>query len=139
MYRCVTIQVDSSQTDLFTSSWSHSHIDLCGFKGSVLVPLEWGHQTLSCFEFLTYPHTSCMCSPLVMWPKSNHIAVFALDLKSTYEGEHTIIGLLRLAWLTSLRMIDMCYFKWIYYCSSLNLHTFSNLLDSIHSTLQFFA
>jgi hypothetical protein len=31
-----------------------------------------------------------------MWPKSNNIAVFALDLKSTYEGEHMIIGLLTL-------------------------------------------
>jgi hypothetical protein len=32
-----------------------------------------------------------------MWPKSNHLAVFALDLKSTYEGKHIIIGLLSLA------------------------------------------
>jgi hypothetical protein len=38
-----------------------------------------------------------MCSPFVMWPKSNNIAVFALDLKSAYEGEHTIFGLLSLA------------------------------------------
>jgi hypothetical protein len=67
------------------------------FKVSVLVPVQWGHQTLSCFGFPTYPHTSCMCSPLSMWPKSNHIAAFALDLKSAYEGEHTIFGLLSLA------------------------------------------
>jgi hypothetical protein len=32
-----------------------------------------------------------------MWSKSNHIAAFALDLKSAYEGEHTIFGLLSLA------------------------------------------
>jgi hypothetical protein len=32
-----------------------------------------------------------------MWPKSNHIVAFALDLKSTYEGEHMIFGLLSLA------------------------------------------
>jgi hypothetical protein len=32
-----------------------------------------------------------------MCPKSNHIAAFTLDLKSTYEGEHTIFGLLSLA------------------------------------------
>jgi hypothetical protein len=38
-----------------------------------------------------------MCSPLSVWPKSNHIAVFALDLKSSYEGEHTSFGLLSLA------------------------------------------
>jgi hypothetical protein len=29
-----------------------------------------------------------------MWSKSNHIAAYALDLKSTYEGEHMIFGLL---------------------------------------------
>jgi hypothetical protein len=32
-----------------------------------------------------------------MWPKSNHLAAFALDLNTTYELEHTIIGLLSLA------------------------------------------
>jgi hypothetical protein len=32
-----------------------------------------------------------------MWPKSNHIPVFALDVKSAYEGEHMIFGLLGLA------------------------------------------
>jgi hypothetical protein len=41
-----------------------------------------------------------MCSPLVMWSQSNHIAAFALDLKSAYEGEHTIFGFLCLADLT---------------------------------------
>jgi hypothetical protein len=35
-----------------------------------------------------------------MWPKPNHFAAFALDLKSTYEEEHTIFGLLSLANLT---------------------------------------
>jgi hypothetical protein len=60
------------------------------FKVSVLVPLEWGNQTLSCFGFSTYSYTSHMCSPLVLWSKSNHIAAFALDLKSAYEGEHMI-------------------------------------------------
>jgi hypothetical protein len=29
--------------------------------------------------------------------QSNHIAAFALDLKSAYEGEHMIFGLLNLA------------------------------------------
>jgi hypothetical protein len=32
-----------------------------------------------------------------MWSKSNNIAAFALALKSTYEGEYTIFGLLSLA------------------------------------------
>jgi hypothetical protein len=35
-----------------------------------------------------------------MWSKSNHIAAFALDLKFTYEEEHTIFGLLNLAALS---------------------------------------
>jgi hypothetical protein len=35
-----------------------------------------------------------------MWPKSNNIAVFALNLKSIYEGEHMIFGLLSLDNLT---------------------------------------
>jgi hypothetical protein len=48
-------------------------------------------------SFLTYLHTSLVCSCLIMWPKSNQVAIFALDLKSAYEGEHTIIGLLSLA------------------------------------------
>jgi hypothetical protein len=38
-----------------------------------------------------------------MLPKSNNIAVFALDLKAAYEGEHTI--LVFLVWLKSLRMM----------------------------------
>jgi hypothetical protein len=56
MYKCVTTQVDSSLTDLCTGSWSPSHVNLYCFKVSVLVPLEWEHQTLSYFGFLTYPH-----------------------------------------------------------------------------------
>jgi hypothetical protein len=38
------------------------------------------------------PHSSPMCSPLVMWPKSNNIAVFALDLTSTYEGDGILLS-----------------------------------------------
>jgi hypothetical protein len=35
-----------------------------------------------------------------MWPQSSYIAAFALDLKTAYEEEHTIFGLLSLADLT---------------------------------------
>jgi hypothetical protein len=35
-----------------------------------------------------------------MWSKSNPITAFALYLKSTYEGEHMIFGILSLANLT---------------------------------------
>jgi hypothetical protein len=115
MHRCVTTQIDSSLPDLFTSSWSPSHTDLCRFKVSVSIPLQWGHQTLSCFGFPTYPHSSCMCSPLVMWPKCNNIAVFALDLKSAYEGEHTIFGLLSLANLTQNNVLQFHPFTWEWY------------------------
>jgi hypothetical protein len=43
-----------------------------------------------------------------MWSKSNHIVAFALDLKYTYEGEHTIFGLLSLA---NLAQIDVLQFR----------------------------
>jgi hypothetical protein len=36
-----------------------------------------------------------------MQPKSNHLAVFSLDLKSTYEGKYMIIGLLSQAMIFS--------------------------------------
>jgi hypothetical protein len=36
----------------------------------------------------------------IMCSKSNPIAVFALDLMSTYEGEHTIFGFVSKANLT---------------------------------------
>jgi hypothetical protein len=36
----------------------------------------------------------------IMYSKSNPIVVFPLDLMSTYEGEHTIFGLLGQANLT---------------------------------------
>jgi hypothetical protein len=41
-----------------------------------------------------------MCYPLSLWSKSNNITAFLLDLKSTYEGEHAMFGLLSLANLT---------------------------------------
>jgi hypothetical protein len=94
---CVMIHVDSSLADLYTGYWFPSHNNLCRFKVSVSTPLEWGHQTLSCFRFSTYFYIFHTCSPLVMWSQSNHIATFALDLKSTYEGEHTTFGLQSLA------------------------------------------
>jgi hypothetical protein len=92
--------VNSSLTDLYIGYWSPSHDNLCDFKVSVLAPLESGHEMLSYFGFSTYSYISRMCSPLVMWSKSNHIAAFALDLKSTCEGDHMIFGLLSLADLT---------------------------------------
>jgi hypothetical protein len=64
MHKYNTTQIDSSLPDLFTTSWTPSHIDLCHFKFTVLAPLQWGHQTLSSFGFPTCPHSSQMCSPL---------------------------------------------------------------------------
>jgi hypothetical protein len=78
MYPCVTIHVDSTLTDLYTGSWSPSHDNFCHFKVSALVPLDWGHQTFSCFRFYTYsyfwqywksnsrPHT-CYTNAPVPW------------------------------------------------------------------------
>jgi hypothetical protein len=56
---------------------------------------------LSCFFGLPiYPHTSHVCTRLIMQSKFNPLVVFALDLKSTYEEEHTIFGFLGQANLT---------------------------------------
>jgi hypothetical protein len=85
--------VHREEPDLFTASRSPSQSDLCHFKVTVLAPLHWAHQTLSSFGFPTFPYSSCMCSPLSMWPKSNCITAFVLDLKSTYETEHMIFWL----------------------------------------------
>jgi hypothetical protein len=120
MYPCVTTHVDSTLTDLYTGSWSPSHVNLCPFKDSVLVTLEWGHEMLSCFGFSTYSYISCMCSPFVIWSKSNHIAAFALDLMSACEGEHMIFGLLSLADLAQNDALQFHPFtcKWWNFLSS---------------------
>jgi hypothetical protein len=52
---------------------------------------------ISCFGFSTYFYITHMCSPLSCDFQSKHIAAFALDLKSAYEGEYMIFGLLSLA------------------------------------------
>jgi hypothetical protein len=67
MQKSITTQIESSLPDLFTTSLSPSHIDLCCLKVTVLSPLQWGHQTLSSFGFPTYPHSSHMCSSLSVW------------------------------------------------------------------------
>jgi hypothetical protein len=56
-----------------------------------------------------------MCSPLLIRSKSNHIAAFALDLTSTYEGEHMIFGLLSLADLAQNDVLQLemkLHFQW---------------------------
>jgi hypothetical protein len=120
MHKYVTTQADSSLSDLFTISWSPSHIELCHFKVTVLAPRQWGHQTLSSFPFPTYPHTSCMCSPITMWPKSKKYCCICLDLKSTYEREHTIFGPLSLPNLTQNDVLQFRPFTWeiIFHSSS---------------------
>jgi hypothetical protein len=70
---------------------------LCCFKVIILAPLQWEHQTRSSFGFPTFPYHSCMCPPLSVWPKSNNVTVFVLDLKSTNEGKHMIFSFLNLA------------------------------------------
>jgi hypothetical protein len=49
------------------------------------------------FCFLSLSYSSCACSPLIVWPMSNNITAFVLDIESTYEGECVIFGLLSLA------------------------------------------
>jgi hypothetical protein len=43
---------------------------------------------------------------IIMCSKSNPIVVFALDLMSTYEGQHTIFGLLGQANLTQNEVLQ---------------------------------
>jgi hypothetical protein len=50
-----------------------------------------------------------------MCPKSNNITQFALDLKSAYEGEHTIFGLLSLANLAQDDVLQFYPHMKIYY------------------------
>jgi hypothetical protein len=119
MYTCVMTHVDSSLTDLYTGYWSPSHDNLCHFKVSVLVSLEWGHQTLSCFWFLTYPHTSRVCSCFIMWPKFNHIGSFALDKVHiwgrTYDFWSSEPGWPCSEWCSPIPSI---YLQMIRFCSS---------------------
>jgi hypothetical protein len=57
------------------------------------------------------PYLLYVLSPS-MWPKSNNIAVFALDVKSTYEGEQMIFSLLRLANLAQDGVLQFHPFTW---------------------------
>jgi hypothetical protein len=47
--------------------------------------------------FLPFLLPSCMCSPFSVWLMSNNITAFVLGLKSAYEGEYKIFGLVSLA------------------------------------------
>jgi hypothetical protein len=47
-----------------------------------------------------------------MCSKSNYIAIFALDLKSAYEGEHRIFGLLSLVNLAQNDILQFHPFTW---------------------------
>jgi hypothetical protein len=58
---------------------------------------------LSVIPILTPP----LCAlTFIMCSKSNPLVVFALDLMSTYEGEHTIFGLLDQANLTQNDVLE---------------------------------
>jgi hypothetical protein len=120
MHKCITTWIDSSPPDLFTTSQSPSLIDLCLFKVTVLTPLQWWHQTLSSFGFLTDPHSSRMCSPLSLWPKSNNIMAFVQSKVciwgrtwNVWSSKH---GWPRLGWCSQVRSI---YLRMIRFHSSL--------------------
>jgi hypothetical protein len=70
MHMCITTRIGSSLPDLFTTSWSPYHSDLCQFKITMLAPLQWAHQTFSSFLCLL------MCSPLSVGAMSNNITAF---------------------------------------------------------------
>jgi hypothetical protein len=71
---CVTLQVNSSQTNLFSSSWSPSPIGLSCFKVSALVSLCWGQKMLSSFLGVLPTLRPPLCA--LTWPKSNHLTFF---------------------------------------------------------------
>jgi hypothetical protein len=96
MHMCITICIGSSLPDLFTISQSPSHSGLCQFKITLSAPLQWAHQTLSSFEYPTFPYSSWIHSPLNLWPISNNITAFVWGIKTTYEGEHMSFGFLSL-------------------------------------------
>jgi hypothetical protein len=95
-YTCVLQLKLAYLPDPFTTSQSPSHSDLCRFKVTILATLQWAYQTLSSFWFPIFHYSSCVCSPFSMWPVSNNITAFVLGLKSTYQGEHMVVGLLSL-------------------------------------------
>jgi hypothetical protein len=74
-----------------TSSLLPGHLRIvtsCQFKITLFTPLQWAHQTLSCFEFPTIPYSSCMCSPLSVWPMSNYIYKASWSLPSMTSCAH---------------------------------------------------
>jgi hypothetical protein len=100
---CIVTRIDSPLPDLFTTSWSPSHRGLCHFKVTILTPLQWAHQTLSSFGLPTFPYSSCMCSPLNMWP----CPIILLHLFWVYNlhMRENIWFLAFWAWLTLLKMM----------------------------------
>jgi hypothetical protein len=78
----------------------------------------------------------------IMCSKSNPLGVFALDLMSTYEGEHTIFGLLgQSAWrfessklvTTTVALYSQCSFrsKFRYHIFCAYLALASTLLETV--------
>jgi hypothetical protein len=71
-----------------TSSPLPSHLPIVAsvsLRLLYLAPLQWVHQTLSSLGFPTFPYSSCMCSPLSMWPMSNNITAFVLGLNCIWR------------------------------------------------------
>jgi hypothetical protein len=67
--------------------------------------------------FLPFPWSSCTHSLLSVWPMSNNITAFVLGLKSAYEGEHMIFGLVSQA---NFDLYDVLQFN-SFTCEWLNL------------------
>jgi hypothetical protein len=81
MYKCVTTQADSSLTDLYSGSWSPSRVDLCCLKVSVLVLVEWGHQTKrKHFNTCIYLYL-CLCIYILLFKHSCVILLPSLLLR----------------------------------------------------------
>jgi hypothetical protein len=76
MNKCVTTPVDSSLTDLYTGFWSPSRVDLCRFKVSVLVTLEWDIKHFHVLGFLPIPIPPICALPLSCDPSPTTFKAF---------------------------------------------------------------
>jgi hypothetical protein len=97
MHMCVTTYISPLCQ---TSSLLPGHLPIVASANLKLLYLLLysGHiNHIQVLGFLPFPYVSHACYPLSVRPMSNNITAFVLDLKSAYEGEHTIFGLLSLA------------------------------------------
>jgi hypothetical protein len=124
MYTCVTTYVDSSLTDLYTGSWSFAHDNLCRFKVSILVPLEWRHQRLSCFGFFYL----FLCLPYVLSPC--HVILAQIHCCICPRSKVCIWGRTYDFW-SSEQFVLFCFLAHFFFLAPMEIITQLFLLNSL--------